>query len=62
VGEPASVRGRIEGDVDHGVLPAGQSVGLIRSVKPAGEIVRDIFEEACDAFERSFSEAEVMTP
>jgi enoyl-[acyl-carrier protein] reductase II len=54
VGEPASVRGRIEGDVDHGVLPAGQSVGLIDAVKPAGRIVQDIFEEACIAFEHAF--------
>jgi len=54
IGEPASVRGRIEGDVDHGVLPAGQSIGLIDSVKPAARIVQDIFEEACRAFECTF--------
>lgn len=46
VGTEASVRGRIEGDTDNGVLPAGQSVALIRDVKPAGEIVRDIHAEA----------------
>ncbi len=46
VGNPASQRGRIEGDVEHGVLPAGQGSGLIRSVPPAGEIVRSIMEEA----------------
>lgn len=46
VGEPASIRGRHEGDIDNGVLPAGQSCGLIHEVKPAGEIVRDVMKEA----------------
>lgn len=46
VGNPASQRGRIEGDVEHGVLPAGQGAGLIHAVPPAGEIVRQIMEEA----------------
>ncbi|MBS4046043.1 nitronate monooxygenase family protein [Ferrovibrio sp.] len=55
IGLPATIRGRIEGDIDNGVLPAGQSVGLIHAVKPAGEIVRDIFEEACAAYRQSFA-------
>ena len=46
VGNPASVRGRLEGDADNGVLPAGQSVGLIRSVPPAAEVVRAIVRDA----------------
>jgi NAD(P)H-dependent flavin oxidoreductase YrpB (nitropropane dioxygenase family) len=54
VGEPASVRGRIDGDVDNGVLPAGQSVALIHEVEPAGRIVQRIVAEAREAFERSF--------
>ena len=54
VGEPASVRGRIDGDVDNGVLPAGQSVALIHEVEPAGRIVERIVAEAREAFERSF--------
>ncbi len=54
VGEAATIAGRIEGDVENGVLPAGQSVGLIHGVKPAGEIVQDIFDEACAAFDRTF--------
>ena len=45
-GEPASDLGRIEGDIENGVLPAGQSVGLIREVKSAGDVVRDIVTEA----------------
>jgi enoyl-[acyl-carrier protein] reductase II len=46
VGAPASYRGRIEGDVEHGVLPAGQGAALIRTVLPAGEVVRAIMAEA----------------
>ena len=52
VGHPASERGRIEGDVEAGVLPAGQSCGMIGDVVPAGEIVRRVVEEAAAAMER----------
>ena len=46
VGHPASQRGRIEGDVENGVLPAGQSSGLIHAAPSAGDIVRGVVEEA----------------
>jgi len=46
VGEGRSYRGRIKGDTEGGVLPAGQGSGLIVSVPPAGEVVTDIVEEA----------------
>ena len=46
VGEPASVLGRMEGDADNGVLAAGQGSGVIDSIPPAGEIVRQIMQEA----------------
>ncbi|MDA1099904.1 MAG: nitronate monooxygenase [Proteobacteria bacterium] len=46
VGNPASVLGRHQGDVANGVLPAGQSAGLIESVKGAAEVVDDIINEA----------------
>ena len=46
VGNPASQLGRIEGDVADGVLPAGQGAGLIDEIKPAGELVEEIMEEA----------------
>ncbi|MBI3992230.1 MAG: nitronate monooxygenase [Candidatus Lambdaproteobacteria bacterium] len=46
VGHPASLKGRIEGDVEHGVLPAGQSVAMIHEVLPAGEVVRNVVREA----------------
>ena len=52
VGNPASERGRIEGDVEAGVLPAGQSCGMIGDVVPAGEVVRRVVEEAALAMER----------
>jgi enoyl-[acyl-carrier protein] reductase II len=46
VGEPASYRGRIEGDLETGVLPAGQSAGLIARVEAAGDVVRAIVAQA----------------
>jgi NAD(P)H-dependent flavin oxidoreductase YrpB (nitropropane dioxygenase family) len=46
VGHPASLKGRIEGDVENGVLPAGQSSGLIAEVPSAGDVVRRIVAEA----------------
>ena len=46
VGEPATILGRIEGDADRGVLPAGQSSGLITGVKGAGSVGGDIVTEA----------------
>lgn len=41
-------------DAQRTFLPAGQSAGLIRDVKPAGEIVRDIVREAEDVIEKRF--------
>ena len=52
VGEPASYRGRIEGDVEMGVLPAGQSAGLIERVEYAGDVVRQIAEQAAKVLRR----------
>jgi len=46
VGEPASDAGRIGGDVEHGVLPSGQSAGLITAIESAGDVVRRTAEEA----------------
>lgn len=50
VGTAASVLGRLEGDIENGVLPAGQSAALIGSVKPAASIIEDIVSEARTAF------------
>ncbi len=52
VGNPASERGRIEGDVENGVLPAGQSAGLIPEVTGAGDVVRAVVDEARDVLGR----------
>ena len=52
VGRPASVRARLEGDVEHGSAPAGQVAGLIREVKSAGQIVRDVMAEAREVLGR----------
>jgi enoyl-[acyl-carrier protein] reductase II len=38
--------GLVDGDVRRGWLPAGQSAGLIKDIKPAGAIIRDIVAEA----------------
>ncbi|MDB5551301.1 MAG: hypothetical protein JWL86_1285 [Rhizobium sp.] len=45
-GRAASQLGRIEGDVENGVLPAGQSVALIHDVQPAAHILHGIVAEA----------------
>lgn len=38
--------GYLDGDVEEGMMPAGQGVGAIRDIRPAGEIVRAMAEEA----------------
>lgn len=48
IGAPASVLGRIEGDVDNGSLPAGQGAALVHSVPSASDVVHAIYKEACD--------------
>ena len=36
----------VEGDIDTLTMWAGQSVGLVSKLQPAGDIVREIAEEA----------------
>jgi hypothetical protein len=38
--------GDTSGDIDSMALLGGQSVGLIRNIKPAGQIVHELVEEA----------------
>lgn len=38
--------GAIEGDVDEGMLVAGQAAGMVREIKPAAEIVEELVAEA----------------
>jgi len=52
VGEAASHRGRIAGDVAHGVLPCGQSAALIDRVAGAGDVVESIAREAAGILSR----------
>lgn len=46
VGRPGTILGREEGDVDRGVLAAGQSAALVSSIKPARQVMEEIVEEA----------------
>ena len=43
-------------DATRTFLPAGQSAGLVHEIKPAGQIVRDIIEEARQVIESRFVE------
>jgi len=43
-------------DATRTFLPAGQSAGLVHEIKPAGQIVRDIIEEAQQVIESRFIE------
>jgi enoyl-[acyl-carrier protein] reductase II len=52
VGHPASELGRRQGDTAHGVMPTGQSAGLIHEIKSAKEVVMDVVQEATQALER----------
>jgi len=47
-----------DGEIEAMVLYAGQGVGIVRDVKPAGEIVREIAREAVETLERTRSVAE----
>jgi len=40
-----------DGDIDHGSLMAGQSVGLVHDVKPVKQIIRDLTAEAEEEFQ-----------
>jgi enoyl-[acyl-carrier protein] reductase II len=40
-----------EGDIDHGSLMAGQSVGLVHDVKPVKQIIQNLTAEAEEAFQ-----------
>jgi enoyl-[acyl-carrier protein] reductase II len=44
--------GYLDGDVDEGMMPAGQTVALIHEILPAGEIVRRMSREASSILRR----------
>ncbi|MNN41430.1 Nitronate monooxygenase [compost metagenome] len=39
-------KGIIEGDLEHGISPIGQSQGLVREVLPAAQIIRNVVQQA----------------
>ncbi len=45
-------RAVIDGDVEHGSLMAGQSVGMVTKEEPAAEIIRVLMAEAAQALEK----------
>jgi enoyl-[acyl-carrier protein] reductase II len=53
-GFPLAERARYEGKVEEGGMACGQSAGLINSIKPAGQIVREVMAEAKAALEERF--------
>jgi enoyl-[acyl-carrier protein] reductase II len=52
-------RAVIEGDVEHGSLMAGQSVGLVHRIQPTAEIVAELIEQAAAALARERAHAEL---
>lgn len=45
-------RAVIEGDVENGSVMAGQSVGMVRAIRPVAEIINTLVEEAVAALEK----------
>jgi enoyl-[acyl-carrier protein] reductase II len=54
VGFALAEKARYEGKIEEGGLACGQTAGMITSIKPAGEIVRDVMAEAEEAIRRRF--------
>ena len=52
VGHHASEMGRRQGDTDNGVMPTGQSAGLIHEIRSAKEVVTEIVQEATKTLDR----------
>jgi enoyl-[acyl-carrier protein] reductase II len=52
-------RAVIEGDVEHGSLMAGQSVGLVRRIQPTAEIIAELVEQTAAALSRDGPHAEL---
>src|SRR4029077_20836053 len=45
LGRARAKKGMFEGDLEEGELEIGQIAGAIKEIKPAGEIVKEIWEE-----------------
>jgi len=52
LGRARAKRGMFEGDLEEGELEVGQVSALIRNIKPAGEIVKEIWDEYVEAVEK----------
>jgi enoyl-[acyl-carrier protein] reductase II len=53
-GFPLAEKARYEGKIEEGGMACGQSAGLINSIKPAGQIVREVMAEAEAVLEQRF--------
>lgn len=51
LGRARAKRGMFEGDLEEGELEVGQVSALIKNIKPAGEIVKEIWDEYVEAVE-----------
>lgn len=49
LGRARAKKGMFEGDMSEGELEAGQVSALVKSIKPAGEVVAEIWNEFCEA-------------
>ena len=49
-----------EGNVDDGSVMAGQSVGMVKEIRPVAEIISTLVDQAVEALERR--EARIHTP
>jgi len=54
LGRARAKLGMFEGDMDEGELEIGQVSGLIHDIKPAAEIVEDLWNEFCATIENPF--------
>lgn len=54
IGFPAAEKARYEGKIEEGGMACGQGAALIRSVKPAGQVVADVMAEADAALRERF--------
>jgi len=55
LGRARAKQGMFEGDLEEGELEIGQVSNLIKEIKPAGEIVAEVWQEFKDAAQNPFS-------
>lgn len=56
IGFPLAEKARYEGKIEEGGMACGQSAGLIDSIKPAAQIVREVMDEARAVLRERFLE------